>query len=130
MKGQSSKKDLFLKRMQLAEIKENAWRWRGTRASHEEQSVRLEKVNKDEEKVRDKIRRQEEIKEKEKKDIRQTFLDALKIKEERKKRQKTRLPGAVPQPLFLLLIVFGCVIFFEVVFDFQKNYDIFLFQIN
>ena len=34
---------------------------------------------------------------------------------------QTRLPGAVPQPLFLLLIVFGCIIFFEVVFDFQKN---------
>ena len=33
----------------------------------------------------------------------------------------TRLPGAVPQPLFLLLIVFGCIIFFEVVFNFQKN---------
>ena len=58
MKGQSSKKDLFLKRMQLAEIKENAWRWRGTRTSHEEQSVRLEKGNKEEEKekVRDKIK--------------------------------------------------------------------------
>ena len=25
---------------------------------------------------------------------------------------RTRLPGAVPQPLFLLLIVFDCIIFF------------------
>ena len=33
----------------------------------------------------------------------------------------TRLPGAMPQPLFLLLIVFGCIIFFEVVFDFPKK---------
>ena len=34
---------------------------------------------------------------------------------------KTRLPGAVPQPLFLLFIVFGCIIFFEVVFHLEKK---------
>ena len=34
----------------------------------------------------------------------------------------TRLPGAVPQPLFLLFIVSGCITFFEVVFHFQKNW--------
>jgi hypothetical protein len=43
-----SKEELFLKRIQLAERKENAWRWRGTRTSHEEQTVRLEKGNKEE----------------------------------------------------------------------------------
>ena len=32
----------------------------------------------------------------------------------------TRLPGAVPQPLFLLLIVVGCIIFFEVVSIFKN----------
>ena len=75
-----SQEELFLKRIQLAEIKENAWRWRGTRTSHKEQLVRLEKGNKEveKEKVRDKIKRQEEIKEKEEKDIRKTFLDAWK----------------------------------------------------
>ena len=33
---------------------------------------------------------------------------------------RTRLPGAVPQPLFLLLIVFGCIIFFKSSLIFKK----------
>ena len=35
------------------------------------------------------------------------------IIEEAIKNTRTRLPRAVPQPLFFLLIVFGCIIFFR-----------------
>ena len=40
---------------------------------------------------------------------------------------ETRLPGAVPQPLFLILIVFGCIIFFEGRLPFSKNWGCLLF---
>ena len=38
-----SKEDIFLKRIEMKEIKENAWKWRGATSSHEEQSKRMEK---------------------------------------------------------------------------------------
>ena len=37
------------------------------------------------------------------------------------KPEETRLPGAVPQSLFLLLIVLSCIMFLKVVFHFQKK---------
>ena len=42
------------------------------------------------------------------------FLDRpVRVEIVERKYKYTRLPGAVPQPLSLLLIVVGCIIFFE-----------------
>ena len=40
----------------------------------------------------------------------------------------TRLPGAVPQPLFLLLIFFGCILFFRSFSSFKEIEAVFFFQ--
>ena len=41
-----SKEEMFLRKIELAEIKENAWKWRGTTSSHEEHARREEKGKK------------------------------------------------------------------------------------
>ena len=45
-----SKEEVLQRRIQLAEIKENAWKWRRARTSHEKHSNRLEKERKEEKK--------------------------------------------------------------------------------
>ena len=90
-----SEDEKFLRRMEIAEIRENAWRWRGALTSHEEQTVSLEKRNNKEEKgkVRDKLERQKDEKEKEEKETKEKFLDEWKERERRKKRQKIAQEG-------------------------------------
>ena len=85
-----SKEEIFLKRIEMKEIKENAWKWRGGTSSHEEQAKRMEKGKKveEKEKVINKIRKSEAMKKEEENAKRKDFLAAWKEKEERKNRQK------------------------------------------
>ena len=46
-----SEEENFLRRMEIAEMKENAWRWRGVLTNHEEQTVRLENKREKEEQM-------------------------------------------------------------------------------
>ena len=48
-----SKEEMFLRKIELAEIKENAWKWRGSTSSHEEHARRQEKGKKTAEKERE-----------------------------------------------------------------------------
>ena len=59
-----NKEEMYKRRILLAEIKENAWKRRGSRSSHEEHSERLETEKKKEEmgKVRERIKKPEETK--------------------------------------------------------------------
>ena len=41
-----NKEEVFLRKIELAEMKENAWKWRGATSSHEEHSRRQEKGKK------------------------------------------------------------------------------------
>ena len=51
-----------------------------------------------------------------------TIIICLKnIKNDMDNNDNTRLPGVVPQPLFLILIVFGCIILFEGRLPFSNN---------
>ena len=90
-----SKEEMFQRRIQLAEIKENAWKCRGARTNHEEHSDWLEKERKEEEKgnVRERIRKLEKIKETEENDKRKDFLENWKEREGRKKKQRIAQEG-------------------------------------
>jgi hypothetical protein len=52
-----TKEQILKRKLEIAEIKENAWKWRGVKSSHEEHTSRMEKANKRLEKgnVRDRI---------------------------------------------------------------------------
>ena len=85
-----SKEEAFLRRMEIAEMKENAWKWRGTKSSHEEYSGRKEIKKKIVEKeiILEKIKKkvmEEEVEEKSRKKI---FLEKWKEREDRKIRQR------------------------------------------
>ena len=90
-----SKEEMFLRKIELAEIKENAWKWRGSTSSHEEHARRQEKGKKtaEKEKTLEKVRKRMRKEEEEEMTRKKFFLERWKEKEERKRRQKTAEEG-------------------------------------
>jgi hypothetical protein len=90
-----SKEEMFLRKIELAEIKENAWKWRGSTSSHEEHARRQEKGKKtaEKEKTLEKVRKRMRKEEEEEMTRKKIFLERWKEKEERKRRQKTAEEG-------------------------------------
>ena len=74
-----TKEEKLKRKLELAEIKENAWKWRGKKSSHEEHTRRkeIEAKNIEEKKVRDRIaniENQKKIAEEKKKERMKMFL--------------------------------------------------------
>jgi hypothetical protein len=93
-----TKEKKMKRKLILADIKENAWKIRGKKSSHEEYADRLEKETKKVErgKVRDRIQNLENMKRiKEEKEIerRKSFMVNWKEEEKRKRKEKTIQEG-------------------------------------
>ena len=88
-----NEEEAMRKRLILAEIKENAWKRRGEKSSHEEHSDRLKKEEKNEKKdlMKSKLKKLEEGRksgEEKERERRNKFLEEWRMKVERKQKQE------------------------------------------
>ena len=93
-----SKEEAMRKRIILSEIKENAWKRREEKSSHEEHSERLEKEEKNEKRELMKVRMKQleegrKSAEEKEREGRNKFLEDWKIKVARKKKQEILQKG-------------------------------------
>jgi hypothetical protein len=81
--GKLSKEEVFLKRMEMKEIKENIWVQRCTTNSHEDHTKRMEieKKKEQKEKVRKRKKLSDEMEENEEKKRKETFIKNWKERE-------------------------------------------------
>ena len=98
MKEIENKEEKIRKKIILADIKENAWKRRGFKSSHEECVESIEKLKKNEEreKVKDRIKKMEEMqKNAEEREIerRRKFMVDWKENEDRKRKAETIQKG-------------------------------------